>query len=177
MISNTKHQEINFFAAIITIGNFIYSLSIVTEQITTPIPAFPIQGLPLGFILIMFLETLLASGFGYILVKFAEKGHGIPFMLFITVALISAWTTMFNIQWLIIQGSANSFGLGVMLAVLSAVFCGLACYFILIHSKDKKHIDFNSNEMVSINQDGQLIAWQIIAYIVMFVFVMSSQPY
>ena len=177
MISDIKNQELNFFAAIITIGNFIYSLGIVTEQVTTPIPSLPIQGLPLGFILIMFLETLLAAGFGYILVKFAEKGHGIPFMLFITIALISAWTTMFNIQWLIIQGSANSFGSGVVLAILSGIFCGLACYFITIHAKEKKHTSFNSNEIVLINEDGKLIAWQIGAFIVMYIFVMSSQPY
>ncbi len=164
----------NYIASIITIINFIYSLFVITEKVTMPHLPFSSQGLPMSFIFIVFLEIFLASGFGYILVKFAEKGHGIPFMLFITVALISAWTTMFNIQWIIIKGPLNTFVTIFTLVILSVLFCGLACYFIVIHSKDKQHIDFDSDNVVPINQNSRLIEWQFLAFIVMFIFIMSS---
>lgn len=171
------NQKLNLIASIITIINFLYSLIIVNSSTQNPIPPIPSQALPIGLIIIALLETFLSAGFGWLIVKFAEKGHGIPFILVIVVALVSAWTTMFNIQWLIIQGSANGIGAGIILFLMSAMFCGLACYFITIHSVGKEYKQLNTNKMVSVNNGDQLIGWQIVTFVVMYIFVMSSQPY
>ncbi|NHO68572.1 hypothetical protein G8770_23720 [Aestuariicella hydrocarbonica] len=143
-----------------------------------PDKGVPIGSIEIGLIVSCTLEACLAAAFGWLIVLASSKGRGLPFLLSIAVMLVSAWTSLFNIQWLIL-GRAPETGADVAwLGVIGAVFCGFALYLIDDHV-DKFKIKFSSvNDFVhSINEGGSLYIWQALSFAVMYGVIWANSPY
>lgn len=98
---------IGIIAGIIGIFNFIYSVSFGLPGPQMVMPTIPNVDLLIRILFLFLLESALAYSFGYILTKINKMGkvlpgEGLPLILLILVALLSAWTSLFNIQWFLI---------------------------------------------------------------------------
>ena len=106
---------LNIAAAVITIGNFFWSLINfpLAEQEEVFVETFPISYLPLRLIFFLSIEFILSYTFaafmGILLSKGRKDGDTTwAFPIFIT-SLVSAWVSIFNLQKLIIGSFRFSF--------------------------------------------------------------------
>ena len=177
-IKQETKQLINWLASIVTIGNFLWSLNAVNSTGGIPLEGVPIGRVEMGLIASFTLEAFLATAFGWVIVYASSRGRGLPFLLALVAMLISAWTSLFNIQWLVLGHAANSTNEVVLMGLIAAFFCGFACYLIDCHI-DTFKLKFGSvNEFInSINEAGRLYLWQIFCFVVMFVIISANVPY
>ena len=178
IVSNIKEetkQPLNIVASIITIINFIGSIAAFNVVGGVPEQAIPVGSVEIGFILACLLEALLAAAFGWAIVGVVSKGAGLPVLLAIVLMLVSAWTSLFNAQWLVLGSAPQTPGDATVLAAISAFFCGFACYLIGGHVKTL-HIRLSSmNDFIkSINEEGGLYFWQIASFILMYILIVSQ---
>ena len=144
-----KLPRINEFAnwvtivtGIIALCNFGYSISQGVYGEVISVPDVPLITLPFRIIIFIILETALAYAFGYMLIKIEAYGHGVPAVTLWLVSLISAWTSLFNVQWLIsgaVPLNNQFFSLYTLwFFVLSGLASFIAVYFISTHSNEYK---------------------------------------
>ncbi|MEH6385766.1 MAG: hypothetical protein V7780_14245 [Colwellia sp.] len=170
-------QPVNWIASIVTILNFGWSLFAFNSIGGIPKQGVPIGSIEIGLIVSCTLETCLAAAFGWLIVFTSSKGRGLPFLLSIAVMLISAWTSLFNIQWLILGRSPETGADVAWLGVVSLVFCGFALYLIDDHV-DKFKIKFSSvNEFIESFDVFSLYVWQVISFVVMYGVIWANSPY
>ncbi|EOC7934805.1 hypothetical protein ACI8HB_003629, partial [Vibrio cholerae] len=166
--SELKHP-IGFLASIITIVNFIWTLMAFNAHQGIPSAAIPVGSVAIGIILACFLESFLAAAFGYAIVYMNSKGKGLPYLLSIVLMLLSAWTSLFNIQWLVLGSAPDSAGDLFALFALGTLFAGFACYLIGDHvAKFKVKFSSVSDIVNFINSEGGLYVWQVLSFVLMF---------
>ena len=56
---------------------------------------------PVRWLIFLALETCLAYIFGKSLVRLQKFGHGVPYLCLVFISILSAWISLFNVQWLI----------------------------------------------------------------------------
>ncbi len=162
---------LTIITAIVSLGNFIVSLKFGNVVSGTELNVTRVEAvLPFRFVLFVLLETALAYSFGRALIYFEGHGQGIPVMISILIALISAWTSLFNAQWLFIGSSPGEFGTfyTLQLAMLGAVAMGIAVYFILIHFR--RHLPAEK----TVKDEPESLSFQIFAFIIMFFLVIYA---
>jgi len=104
-------NTISLIASIITVINFALSIALSFEGLTfdlLPTIAASFETRPLFFRIIVFL--LLEVFISYIFVKIylfivekGQQGDPLSFILKVVLLMCSAWTTLFNVQWLILS--------------------------------------------------------------------------
>ncbi|TOJ56941.1 hypothetical protein CGI36_23930, partial [Vibrio parahaemolyticus] len=105
---NRLASWLTIITAIISLANFVVSLKVGNVTSGTELSVSRIEAvLPFRFVLYILLETALAYAFGRTLIYFEQYGQGIPLMLVVIVSLISAWTSLFNAQWLFLGSSTG----------------------------------------------------------------------
>jgi hypothetical protein len=157
--------------AIISLGNFLVSLKFGNVASGTELNVTRIEAvLPFRFLLFILLETALAYAFGRALIYFEGHGQGIPVMISILIALISAWTSLFNAQWLFLGSSPGVFGTfyTIQLGALGVVAMSIAIYFILVHFK--RH----TPAFTTVNNEPSSLSYQVLAFIVMFFLILYA---
>ncbi|GAD79472.1 hypothetical protein [Vibrio ezurae] len=172
LLENLKEetkQPVNWIASVVTILNFIVSLGVSVKYDSIPTGGIPVGSVAVGFIVACLLEALLATAFGYLIVYSSSKGKGLPYLLAIVIMLISAWTSLFNAQWLVLGQAPATTGDAFALFVLAALFAGFACYLIGDHV-EKFQLKLSSvNDFIkSLNSGGGLYFWQVLSFGVMF---------
>ena len=168
-------QPINLVASIVTVANFIWTITAFNKMGGIPEAGIPVGSVEVGFILACFLEAFLATAFGWAIVSVTAKGSGLPVLLAIVLMLVSAWTSLFNAQWLVL-GSAPTSEVDIfVLAALGIFFCGFACYLIKGHVKKLK-LKFSSvNDFIkSMNEEGGMYVWQIASFVIIFIIIASN---
>ena len=128
-------KTINIVASLITLANFLYSI-IGTDFREFNVPEFPISFTSMQFILFVILESILASAFGFMFLVLAKLGHGMPFIAMWIVGLLSAWTSIFNVQWMIVGGVPMSVAEWSVFVLCTMVAVMIAAYMIFAHFDD-----------------------------------------
>jgi hypothetical protein len=101
-------RVLNITAAIITIANFVRALASfsLTKASNAVIVTIPIGYLPLQLILFLAIEFTLSYTFAIVIVYLMARGqkeeNPVLILPLIIITLISAWTSIFNLQWLLI---------------------------------------------------------------------------
>lgn len=135
---------VTIVTGIIALWNFGYSLTHGMYGVSITVPEIPAITLPFRLIILILLETALAYAFGWLLIKTEDMGHGVPMIMAWIVCIISAWTSLFNIQWLIVGGIPSDFDFNTVytfwFAVLSIVTLIIAIYFIYDHAKQSDNL-------------------------------------
>ncbi|ENM5891472.1 hypothetical protein E5115_003975 [Vibrio mimicus] len=168
---NRLASWLTIITAIISLANFVVSINVGNVASGSELDVSRIEAvLPFRFVLYILLETALAYAFGRTLIYFEQYGQGIPLMLVVIVSLVSAWTSLFNAQWLFLGSSAGElFSVyGVKLLVLMLVALGIAMYFISVHFNRYKE---NFSEDV---KEPSAFSIQIVAFFVMFFLVIYA---
>lgn len=156
-IKEELKQPLTLLAGIITIFNFIYSLRFITHA-NIEITGFPISSFPIRMIFFFLLEGLLAYGFGWLIAKLYISGVGLYAFFAFIVELISAWTSIFNVQWIILCSAPSDAGKAVLLILFTFVAFLIACFFIEDHIYE--------NDPLS-KSDLSALIFQCIAFIIM----------
>jgi hypothetical protein len=94
---------------VVAVLNFGWS---VKAEFKEPLLLHSLQSsvnLPFRMILFIILETTLAYAFGKWLVFMEQKGSGIPTMMLFVIGLVSAWTSVFNVQWIFVGQVPDDF--------------------------------------------------------------------
>ena len=135
---NTIANVVTISTGIFAIGNFVYSLSHSFVGATITIPSIPSITLPFRLVALLITETILAYAFGWCLLKVEDRGRGIPMIMIWVVSLISAWTSLFNVQWLVIGETPMPFEFNgpytLWFAILSTITLIIAIYLINVHN-------------------------------------------
>lgn len=130
---------ITIVTGIIALGNFGFSLFHTVPGVSLNIPTFPNIILPFRLVTFILLETALGYAFGWALVKSESFGHGVPMILVWVIGIISAWTSMFNVQWMLTGGTPAEFSFlsvyTIWFGLLSLLALILAIYLIYLHVK------------------------------------------
>lgn len=128
-------QPINLIASLVTIVNLVYSLQF-SPALNDETPSFPVDPLPFRIILLVILEALLGSAFGWAMTRLSLQGKGVPAIGAVAVGLISAWTTFFNIQWILLQRQPRDALDHFVVGMVGVIAFLLAAYFIEVHWAD-----------------------------------------
>ncbi|EGU46897.1 hypothetical protein VIOR3934_16576 [Vibrio orientalis CIP 102891 = ATCC 33934] len=177
-IKKEMQQPINLVASIVTIINFIWSIQAFNSHDGVPTAAIPAGSVAVGFILACLLEALLATAFGYAIVYVNSKGNGLPYLLAIVLMLISAWTSLFNAQWLVLGQAPTTGAQGFGLFAMGVFFAGFACYLIGDHvNKFKLKLSSVNDFVKSLNSDGGLYVWQALSFLLMFGFIIGQSDF
>lgn len=139
-ITSKMADLITIITAAIAIGNFIYTISHGIAGQTINPPTVPSVTIPFRFVAFLLLETALAYAFGWMMIKLAKQGRGVPIIMIWIISIISAWTSLFNIQWLILGSNEVpeiSIPYSAWLLILSVIAYVLAIYFVDIHSNNQ----------------------------------------
>lgn len=133
-------RGLHIAASVIAVLNFIFLGETIIQSNTPRIEVnYSIDNIFLSIIVFMILELALNSVFALFIVLVARYGEGVPFGTIILICCISAATSIFNVQWIIIGHIPSSIAdwAGFILATLFA--CGLAIYF--THSVYNKEVN------------------------------------
>lgn len=178
-IKEEQKQPINFIASIVTIANAFLSYKIVSHDGSSlTFQYVQIDNMAIGLIIACIFEACLASFFGWFIVVVSSYGRGLPLLLSIAIMLISAWLTIFNIQWLILSHSPKT-GIDItILIVFSFLFAGFSLYLIDVHlNLFKEKFESIKKTIKNLGEVGVLITWQILCFIVMLIIAISHSPY
>ena len=130
---------ITIATGLIAFFNFGYSFLHSFTQPGLSIPNPPQIVLPLKLAFFILLETALAYAFGWLLVSTEKYGEGVPFILLFVISIISAWTSLFNSQWIICGQTLAGFvfwsTFTLWFFLLSTISMIIAIYLIVTHSK------------------------------------------
>ena len=132
-------------SALITIANFI--LSITSGWAFKPVFELPFPAItsPLKLVAFVLLEAALAYAFGRLIIWLTGLGQGLPIIFLFTFCFLSAWTSLFNVQWIVVSDSPTVIfdknqGAHIWFITRIFVFSVLAClvavYFIVLHGED-----------------------------------------
>ena len=178
-VNNLKEelkQPINFIASIVTLLNFLYSLSLSPGD-TSSLPDFPIQGLPFRIMFFLLFEGALASVFGFYMAKLAIKGQGIPIIIVIFLSLLSGWLSIFNVQWIIILNIPKNFIYHLLILIFSAGAFILAAYMIYVHwGLIIKENELDSDNDIDEDFGEYIIIIQLICFVLIY-FITIILPY
>ncbi len=136
MIPKTLSEELkfplNFVASLVTLGTFLLSMFYPLGR-AIEMPFFPVDPIPLRIIILILMEAALALVFGWILIHLTTRGHGIAVPLVVSASLLSAWTSLFNIQWVLLRNSPQDSADHMILIAAGLVALVIAIYFIWWH--------------------------------------------
>ena len=107
MDSARTERLINFAASVITLASFAYSLRNVgalfgASTVTLGPPSLPFRAFPMRLIAISLVQGATAYGFATLAHRFAVLGPGFGRVLLFVAGLIAGWTSLFNVQWLLL---------------------------------------------------------------------------
>jgi len=124
-------------AGVITIGNLAYSF-LVEIKVLTGLNVMDITS-PFRFILFIILESFLAYGLGWCIVYFSQKGDGLPETWTLVSALVSSWTSLFNVQWMLLGSTPEELTFSYCSKLLFLAVCAMtiAIQFIGYHCKNR----------------------------------------
>ncbi len=100
LIGSNFERVLTLLASVLGIVNFAISFGPLLPGTNPVPPQFPADNPMILMLTFILLEAALAHAFGYLMVNVRARGDGFPYILMIVFALISAWTSMFNIQWI-----------------------------------------------------------------------------
>ena len=153
-VINQLANWITIFTGLVAIGNFGYSLIHSFTNTGLGIPSTPNIILPMKLVFFMLIETALAYAFGWLLVNIEKHGDGVPFILLFVVSVISAWTSLFNAQWVIIGQTPVNFifwsTFTLWFFLLSLIALLIAVYLIITHSKVLLKTDEPNSALIQI---------------------------
>ena len=141
-------ELLGFVTVAISLFNFIYTIFRGESESFFMVPDFLLNIFYIPYVVdyelrllsLVFFETALAYGFGWVIIRVYLKGDGVPLIATGVLAGISAWTSLFNVQWLIASPLYFDFSLTyaeelVMFLIHGAAAMALSYYFIQVHHK------------------------------------------
>lgn len=170
---------ITIISGIITFLNLAVSIKFNLKLPDIVFPNLFRIDFPFRLIAFLFLEGVLAHIFGSLLIYIENLGPGLAKIILSITGLLSAWTSIFNIQWILIGIKpeidpeqiyfAKLMG-GTLLAYISAI------YFIVVHGK-QRYVEYPHNEITFIFEDTNLVRCifvQTISFLTMFLVFVNS---
>lgn len=114
-------RALTFAAAIVTIGNFVVVFPAAVVESWVPLEVVSAMTVPTKLVIVTFLELALAHAFGRLFGLGSQLHELNKFLLYVLVAVLSAWLSVFNLESLligrVISGLAEHFGFAVMLVI------------------------------------------------------------
>ncbi|HEY0556248.1 MAG TPA: hypothetical protein VGG20_18485 [Thermoanaerobaculia bacterium] len=133
-MTNTE-RFLSILASIISIGQFVIAvpslLGLLNPPIVTHVAALAV---PARVAILIILEVSCAHVFGFLFSLAAKAAHeAVAFLAVITIAVVNAWISIFNIQYFLFRASPiQSQHLWAVLPVV-ALAAVIACWFAAIH--------------------------------------------
>lgn len=177
IIKNEFSNPINLIASILTIINFIFSLNFLPSSKPLILPSFPINFLPFQIILFILIQSFIASGFGYLMTNISIKGKGLPFIITMVLSLFSAWTSLFNIQWVFQMKNPTETPTIQLLLLCAFISLLISNYFLKFHwSYIFDKVKQKDNLYVVRTKDFWAALWglQFLSFFVMYLVVIRD---
>jgi len=123
-------------AGVITLGNFVYGFLVEIKALT----GLNVMGItsPFRFIAFIILESFLAYGLGWCIAYLSQKGDGLPETWVLVTALVSSWTSLFNVQWMLLGPTPDELTFAYWFKFLLLTICAvlISVQFIQYHCKN-----------------------------------------
>lgn len=146
------------------ITNFLYSLPYEHPAVYIDIPAFPVQNVSLRTLFLVLAEWVVVTGFGRLTVASMRWFGGRRNVSVFIIAVVSAWTTMFNIQWLLLTRAPANFFDHAAFFLATVIVLALDTYFV-----------FRRTERVDPDIQSLVVGAQALGYAVVY-FVVALGP-
>ena len=136
---------LGIIASAIAIANFIFSLfkffagSSLDANLSV-ILEFPGEYLSLQILIFLFLEIILAYTFGLGAIVILTKNDLSAIPVFVFILLFSAWTSIFNIQWLILGFSVEETNLYFLKFIILCIIANTIATIYLKNHAEKKQV-------------------------------------
>ena len=156
-------SNLSLIAAIITIINFIIVMPGAISESWIPLDIAKAISLPTKVVLVTILEISLAYAFGRLFASAHPLDEVTKFVCFVTIAITSAWISIFNIESLLIGRVVSGFGEYFGLFIMLIIAWGVASAMISGHIQ-KSH--GQSEETAEDTKGGILI--QGLSYLFIF---------
>lgn len=154
---------LTILASLITLFNFLltpvgvtkigFSLGIVTSLQSMTVST--------RSALLLILEASLAYIFGFLFMKACSIMSMIRFLLYVIIAVVSAWISIFNIEQILMGVPINSFGLSMGCFTALGVVAGITGWSILIHSTETPLCEFGELKVILVIQ---LVAFVLLSF-------------
>jgi hypothetical protein len=108
------------------------------------IPFIQAMAVPIRVVLVIILQSTVAWSFGLLFRRVLYKNDLLHLLAIIVIAPISAWVTIFNIQYVLMGKVVSNFGDYLVLFISACLAGGLSALFIYVHffPKEKKIANF-----------------------------------
>ncbi len=132
------------------------------------IPLFKPQFLPFQVMLLLLLQSLLADSAGWAIAELAKKG-GTHTVLMLSIGILIAWTSLFNIQWILLGKIAQSVHYFVVFIACSIIALAISVYFIDHHWRLATNHHCSKTTMRIMDA---AVYWQVFVFILIETFIL-----
>ena len=163
-MSKPRANRLWLFITAAAATNFLYSLPYEYPAAYTDIPPFPLHNMLLRMLLLILAEWVVVTGFGRLTVASMRWMGGRRNLGVFIIAIVSAWTTMFNIQWLLLTHAPANFFDHAAFFLATVIVLALDTYFV-----------FRRTERVDPDIQSLVVGAQALGYAVVY-FVVALAP-